>query len=274
MVGSSDISDLQKFMYLQNCLSGDALRKISIYNVSEENFKSAWQLLLEAYDKKRILMVKHLDAILNIKHVHESTHKNLSSLIDEMRQHINMLATLEIVPDEHLLIRILERALPADIRSKWEETLALDKIPNLKQLYTFISETAFRLFTIEQSVEDQPETDKGYKRSLQEKSVNNNNKKPRVENHARVLATNVTKNCLACNKDKHPLYRCSVFRHANLQQRWEIVKKAGVCRNCLVKHESECKYFRCKKCSDFHNALLHSDFPHSDNESFQGEQTL
>uniref|UniRef100_A0ABD2W9J8 Uncharacterized protein n=1 Tax=Trichogramma kaykai TaxID=54128 RepID=A0ABD2W9J8_9HYME len=85
MVGSSDISDLQKCMYLQNCLSGDALRKISIYNVSEENFKSAWQLLLEAYDQKRILMVKHLDAISNIKYVHESTHKNLSSLIDEIR---------------------------------------------------------------------------------------------------------------------------------------------------------------------------------------------
>ncbi|KAL7290412.1 hypothetical protein TKK_0016102 [Trichogramma kaykai] len=122
---------------------------------------------------------------------------------------------------------------------------------------------------LEQSVEEQPKTDKGYKRSLQEKSFNNNNKKPRVENHAQVLATNVTKDCLACNKDKHPLYRCSVFRHANLQQRWEIVKKAGVCRNCLVKHEGECTYFRCKKCSDFHNALLHSD-----NKSFQGQQTL
>ncbi|KAL7304555.1 hypothetical protein TKK_0003339 [Trichogramma kaykai] len=76
MVGDSDIPKLQKFMYLQNCLVGDALRKISIYNVSEENFDHAWKLLLESYDKKRILMAKHLDAILTLEPVAEATHPN------------------------------------------------------------------------------------------------------------------------------------------------------------------------------------------------------
>ncbi|CAB0030276.1 unnamed protein product [Trichogramma brassicae] len=41
MVGTNDISKLQKVMYLQICLQDDALQKISIYNVSEENYESA-----------------------------------------------------------------------------------------------------------------------------------------------------------------------------------------------------------------------------------------
>ncbi|XP_046422365.1 uncharacterized protein LOC124180664 [Neodiprion fabricii] len=59
-----DVTNMQKFIYLKNCLGGDALNKTCIYNVSEENYETAWKLLLESYDEILILMVKHLDTIL------------------------------------------------------------------------------------------------------------------------------------------------------------------------------------------------------------------
>lgn len=42
-----------------------------------------------------------------------------------MRQHVNMLSTLNVKPDEDLLSWILERALPRETRTWWEETLIL-----------------------------------------------------------------------------------------------------------------------------------------------------
>ena len=145
----NDMTGLQKFAYLKGCLQGDALNKISIYDVSEENYKSAWQLMLDSYDKPRILIINHLDSILDLPIQTKATHKGLSTLVDDMRQHVNMLATLDIKLDEHLLVRILERALPNRIRAKWEETLDSKLIPALDQIYKFISKTAYRLYSFE-----------------------------------------------------------------------------------------------------------------------------
>lgn len=60
----ADIDDLVKLLYLKDTLRGDALNKISIYDTSAENYRNAWRLLLESYDKKRVLVINHFDAFL------------------------------------------------------------------------------------------------------------------------------------------------------------------------------------------------------------------
>lgn len=39
----TEMTGLQKFAYLKGCLQGDALNKISIYDVTEENYETAWK---------------------------------------------------------------------------------------------------------------------------------------------------------------------------------------------------------------------------------------
>lgn len=252
-----DITSLQKFIYLKNCLEGDALNKILIYNVSEENYKFAWKLVLDSYDKTRILITKHLDAILELPVQTKATHKGLTRLVDDMRQHTNMLATMNVRPDEHLLVRILERALPYNIRAKWEETLSLDISPTLDQLYQFVSETAFRLFTIEQdSPRAKQETTK--KRSFFGKDQSGVKARKR-EDGARALMTDTSSNCLVCKKESHPVYRCREFQNMSVPQRWDFVIKSNLCKNCLRSHRDKCKSSHCKNCSRFHNTLLHNE---------------
>lgn len=63
MVGAqTNITDLQRFLYLKVSLRDSALEKISIYNVSAENYRHG----VESYDKKRILITRHLDAIMDL----------------------------------------------------------------------------------------------------------------------------------------------------------------------------------------------------------------
>ncbi|XP_046492903.1 uncharacterized protein [Neodiprion pinetum] len=145
----TDIDNVIKFTYLRNALQGEALNKLSIYDLSAEHYENAWKLLTDSYDRKRVLVSKHLDAILNISTIDNATSTNLSKLIDDMRQHMSMLQSLQVEPDERVIIRILERALPVHIHRKWEESLSLDELPELNKFYQFINETIFRLRTFE-----------------------------------------------------------------------------------------------------------------------------
>ena len=52
----TNISDLEKFLYLRNSLKSEASNKVSVYNVSADNYKNAWQILVDSYEKKRILV--------------------------------------------------------------------------------------------------------------------------------------------------------------------------------------------------------------------------
>ena len=263
----TDIDDLQKFIYLKNSLEDDAADKISIYNISAENYKNAWNLLLESYEKKRILIGKHLDTILDYPAITKATPANLTKLVTDMRQHVNMLASLDVHPDQHLLTRIIERVLPDNTRSKWEENLKLDESPNIKKLYEFISETSFRLLTIKQN-SSRSKTDLTTTRRRFDTDFSKH-KFRKGEFGARVLVSLASSNCLACKTGKHPLYRCAEFKKWPVNHRWTLIKTNNICKNCLDIHEDRCKYPLCKECKKFHNILLHyfkSDSSQSNNE--------
>ena len=251
-----DISDLQKFLYLKNSLTGEALNKLSIYDVSADNYKNAWALLKGSYDRKRILIYRHLDAILDTPTNIKPTQKGLISLVGEMKQRVNALESLEVKPEPSFLIRILERALPGFIRVKWEETLTLDKFPSLEELYSFIIESAYRLLTFEQNSARARAESKGDKRFLSNSNTSGN-KARRNESGARVLLTNTYSGCPLCKGSKHPLFRCSNFQKLNVDDRWKLVRKLNFCKNCLRLHNDACQYRCCRVCDKPHNALLH-----------------
>lgn len=251
-----DITRLEKFIYLKNSLQGEALNKISIYNVSDENYENAWKLLLDSYEKTRVLIAKHLDAILELSVPTKSIPKGLTKLVDDTRQHITMLNSLNVHPDEHMLIRILERALPQHIRIKWEEGLSLEISPTLGQFYRFISETSFRLSTLEGD-NSRSKSEQDRKRPVPNRDLHAS-KVRRIEPGTRALVSTTEEGCFLCKKEKHGLFKCPVFVKATLSRRWEIVNRARLCKNCLRSHQEQCPMSLCKICNRFHNTMLHN----------------
>lgn len=59
------IPPINKFHYLISYLQGDAARVISNFEVSANNYVSAWDLLCSRYNNKRILINHHLNSILS-----------------------------------------------------------------------------------------------------------------------------------------------------------------------------------------------------------------
>lgn len=250
----TDIDNVVKFMYLKNCLVGEAANKVAAYDLNSENYVNAWELLTDAYERKRILTSKHLDALFDIPKLESATHKDLSKMIDTVRQHVNMLELLDYCPKDYVIVRTLERALPVDIRLKWEESLSLDAIPTLKEFFTFIGGVVFRLHTMERDAASS-NVSRGGKRTADRGS--HGSKKIKTETGSRALVTATKRSCAQCQGD-HRIYRCPVFEKLTVQQRWDSVKGKKLCRNCLGSHVGDCKSSHCKHCNRFHNSLLHS----------------
>ena len=66
--------------------------------------------------------------------------------------------------------------------------------------------------------------------------------------------------CVACRKGNHTLGGCAKIQGATREERWEIIKKAALCKNylklgCIA--SNCCKLPLCKKCNKYHHTLLY-----------------
>lgn len=252
--GRSDIDDTVKFLYLRNSLESEALRKIEVYDIRSENYAKAWETLISNYERKRILVSKHIDAILGISPLKSATAKELSSLVDDVKQHLNMLEVLKVKVDGRIVVRLLERALPVKIREKWEEALSLDELPSLEKLLKFINDTTYRLRTLENDDSCKETTPNASESAGTSRSV----KFRKGNDGARALVTNVDIPCPQC-KGAHALYRCNAFKNLSVSERLGVARTNKLCFNCLRQHKGKCGMGHCKTCEKYHNTLLHSE---------------
>ena len=156
--------------------------------------------------------------------------------------------------DDAMVICILKRALPIKIRKKWEESLELDELPKLEQLYKFVGETVFRLCTLEANVACEQDTSNNKRMSETTRDA----KVRRGNNNVRTLVTSSASACPHC-KGSHTIFKCPSFGALTVQQRWDFVRATKLCVNCLRSHGDKCGFGHCKRCDRHHNTLLHAD---------------
>ncbi|CAB0039348.1 unnamed protein product [Trichogramma brassicae] len=97
------LDDLNKFLYLRDCLEGFASNKTALYDANADNYNKAWQMLVNEYEKKRRLIAKHYDGILDIPTIEIANSEELTDLVDKTRQHLDMLASLKVDAVHHEL---------------------------------------------------------------------------------------------------------------------------------------------------------------------------
>ncbi|KAL7290558.1 hypothetical protein TKK_0015325 [Trichogramma kaykai] len=211
-------------------------------------------MLVNEYEKKRILIARHYDGILDIPTIEIANSEELTNLIDKTQQHLDMLASLKVDVDKKLIVGILERKLPVDVRGKWEETLNFDEFPSFEQFIKFISDSAFRLKTVNVNPVNKIGAVNNKRRGEQH---SNTAKLRKVDSGAQSFVTSA-QGCCACCQGAHPIYKNKKFENMIIQDRWDLVKSKQLCRNCLRAHSGECSLSHCKLCTRFHNTLLHS----------------
>lgn len=258
------ISPVNKFHYLISYLEGEAARTISNLEVSSNNYKEAWSLLLDRYDNKRLLISHHLSALFNIHAMSKESEKSLRFLVDHVTKNLRALSNLGQATEhwDVIIIHLVASKLDNHTFMKWEEyrnALSTDA-PTLKEFHKFLNDRATVLESLHRSKTESSKPTQGQQRPS---GHSNKSDHTHTKSHAYTNSSNqtqVSSSCLCpcCNAD-HRIFDCPSFKAKSIRERIAEATKLKLCLNCLRSgHPSfKCRLGRCRECNKRHNTLLH-----------------
>lgn len=81
--------------YLVSAFKGEAYDVISSLEASAENFREAWQMLIERYDDQGLIIGKHVKALFDLPIMSKNNHIILRKLLDTVLKHMRALKALK-----------------------------------------------------------------------------------------------------------------------------------------------------------------------------------
>ncbi|XP_015123256.1 uncharacterized protein LOC107045475 [Diachasma alloeum] len=235
--------------YLISGLKGEAVRKVQMLSISDENYNRAWQILDKAYSDTRVIVSRHLHQLLKMPQQEKEVVEGLAKLVDSTRQHMESGNGLNIVVGDQLIVALLEQKLAKVTTDAWDDKQERGVLPQLEDMLDFLTRRGSRLQT----------RNKEKIGIATESSTKSNHKHKREQSKIYAFNSTTGKSCQACDETFHALFKCNKFRDLSVEQRIKIAKQSNVCLNCLNKHKGECKYGGCRHCPEKHNSLLHSE---------------
>lgn len=246
---NSALSTIQKFYYLQGCLSGEAAQIISSIAVSEVNYAEAWKLLVERYENKRAIITSHIKGIVELSNVQKDSHNSLRVFLDTFLKHYRCLQKLDDTVQywDTLLFYIINSKLDINTRREWENIII--KNEHNQKIEYFIKFSTERCNFLENfESKTQP---------------NSNNFKPTNFSKSRLrsqsyMATNSNVTCYLC-KGPHFIASCKRLLDLPTDRRFGEIKNLRLCTNCLRPGHftTNCRSSPCKVCRKRHNTILH-----------------
>jgi hypothetical protein len=91
---NASLSAIQKFHYLKGSLIGDASQTIAHLAPSMNNYASAWQLIQQRYENKRLITQHHVRALFSLPQSSHKDFKMLRQLLDSVTTHIKALESI------------------------------------------------------------------------------------------------------------------------------------------------------------------------------------
>ncbi|XP_036140825.1 uncharacterized protein LOC118644954 [Monomorium pharaonis] len=253
------IPDIQKFLYLRGALVGKAAEIIESLEVSAANYHEAWQMLTMRYDKKRLIIQKHIQAIYGLPVLTKENHTALRELCDSILKHVRALKAIGRPTDQwgDLLVYLITSKLDTVTNKAWEDSLVEVEYPTLKALMEFLDRRCNTLEIIQ--------------KKAQPSSAISNTDKQRPQKVSSNVATH-KRECPICHGE-HFTFACESLSRMSIPDRIVAVKGSRLCINCLRSghRAKDCTSGGCKKCSKKHNTLLHIETSVNSQETSQGD---
>ncbi|XP_024886131.1 uncharacterized protein LOC112463789, partial [Temnothorax curvispinosus] len=227
--------------------TGEAYNVISSLEIADENYSVAWDLLIERYDNKRVIVQNHLKAIVKLPVMNKENISELRQITDGASRHIQALKALKRPTHnwDDLLIYLLSSKLDAVTSREWRRSLVGDELPTFKQFLDFLSHQCHIIESTQKP---------------SSASAKNVNSRSQVNGKQKTSCNTAVKaKCVFCNGE-HLVYQCKTFLDLTVAQRIENIRSRKLCLNCLrsTAHiANKCPSGGCKTCSRKHNTLLH-----------------
>jgi hypothetical protein len=241
---NSDLTDIDKFNYLQSFLESTAYEVVSGLTLTSSNYSEAVDTLKKRFGNPQLIINKHMDALLALPAVtSHSDLKGLRHLYDSVESHIRGLRSLGVLPDSYgsLLTSILMNKLPGELRLVIARELTEDYW-DVQGLMEIINKEL----------------------DARERSTTHNNVPKRPPQHrsfptgAVLVTTNTSSNgCVYCGGLYHQSTHCTGVPDS--QARKEILRKTGRCFVCLRRNHTSrnCRSrVRCTNCNGRHHTTI------------------
>lgn len=244
------LTTIRKFHYLRSCLTGQAARSIQSLDVIASNYSIAIDMLKDKFDCHRQICMRHWELLVNYPKITTETPEAVDDLLDTVKLNLHALEKLgEPVTSNVVLIDLLTSKLPPDTICEWQCTLPNKQMPLYMHLMDFLKtrtngDSISSTSTVVKRTSDQ--------RNRQRQAA------PRSQ----------TLVCPTC-QGRHNIWNCDVFKAKSVKRRFEIVKGASLCINCLRKGHSftQCHAGSCRICKQRHHTYLHREQSSTDRSS-------
>ncbi|KAL0880978.1 hypothetical protein ABMA27_002135 [Loxostege sticticalis] len=263
----TDLSNVEKFQYLQSSLSGEPVNIIRAYPISEANYLSAYSALVNRYDNKRYLAFMCWEQINNLKPMNSGSVTQMRNLLDTFKENLAMLNGLGLPTSnwDFVLFHSLLTKIDKSSREAFELSCKGDVFPRYEQLKSFVED---RCSALERSNLSNNSTLNIS--NLNKNQVHSQPKSYQPKPPTMLLAQSAGSSCVLC-KSNHALYACPNFISKSPQDRIKVVKQNKLCFNCLRSnhtYEKCVSTHTCKICNMRHNSLLHISSNKQNNNSF------
>lgn len=255
---NTQLSDIERFIHLKNALNKDANKLLEQIEISADNYHDAWQLLVDRYENKNLMIHNHLKSLFEYPHLIKENYSDLRNLFDSFTKHLRALKTLGECTEhwDRLIIYLISNKFDSSTRKEWEmfqnnqaQTQGSQKdLPNMIDMNKFLKARCELLEKIQGSKDRSEKVN--YSKSSSSRSYSSTNQDS--------ASSNIKLRCYYCNEN-HAIYNCQSFSKLSSEKRVAEAKKIKLCLNCLHKNHFtwQCRQKKCTICHKPHNTLLH-----------------
>ena len=221
----SDISDVVKFTFLLDSISGKASEIIGAINLSSEGYQAAWNNLMRVYDKPKAISQANIIhfGIVNLPKCKHGSADELRNLLNLLTSHLASLNALDIKTDkmsELFIINIIINCVSSNIESEWNKTISVDEMPRLEALILFLEKECSNLETRLNIPQTPFIKSRQQSHNVRSFASTTDGKKPFIQYP-----------CNVCKQTGHYTNQCNELLKSSLRDR--IKKISHLCNNCL-----------------------------------------
>ncbi|XP_055604588.1 uncharacterized protein LOC129752832 [Uranotaenia lowii] len=242
---NNHLSAMDKFTYLRSALTGEALQEVGSIEITAANYEVAWAALTSRYENRKLIVKTYLDALFNAEVMRKESYDELSKLIGDFDNNIQMLAKVGESSDgwSTLLVYMACARLDPLTLGHWETYHNSREVPKFKELMRFLKDNC----SVLQTLAHQP--------TAAESQVN------QTSFGVSYPSSHFSAKCPFCAEEFHSAFRCVKFLKCTVEERGFSVKRARLCLNCLSPgHMARvCSRGSCHHCGSRHHSLLHPD---------------
>ena len=243
--GNKELSNIDKFNYLNSLLTGTAKEAISGLSLTSANYTEAVAMLKKQFGNVERIKAKHMEILMNVEAVHSSRDlKALRRFHDFVESHMRSLSELGIDSATYggWLSSVLLNKLPADLQLMISRKLTganLELTPFLK--------------LVEEKIEARERVNPKPAPAPQRKPSDLH---PPTATTLVSSAAPTTVSCCFC-RQQHPSNACTTV--TQVEARKDILKRGGRCFCCLKRGHlgRDCRsLIRCSNCNGRHHRSI------------------